>query len=254
MPNELEVSAAVESAKRLIKADPSKKTAKLQYALGQYRQSVGTAGPRFSAAHGGASVDAAGKLMKLVNEFGGGVPAVGGVGSDLSPREITIVARTGGIAVQEVWGRCFHDFSGFISPVGKVILDWDHTSAVIGVCDKVSVQNGKLLAVGRLVPFKNGDEAQQIIFKLSRGVPFNASLVMSNEPLEVEAVREGKTASVNGLTVVGPCCIFRKWSIEGISVVPYGADSSTSVAFTRPNELNHSGFARVISRQLSSKA
>ena len=248
----LNVEAALEVAKEIIRKDPSKATAKLQYAVGQYRQSVGTAGPQFSAAHGGAWVDAAGKLVKLVSEFSG-VPAVASGGSNLSPREITIVARTGGIAVQEIWGKCYHDMSGFVAS-GKIILDWDHTGEVIGVADSVKVQNGKLIALGRLVPFKAGDEATQVLFKMARGIPFNASLVMSNEPLQVEAVASGKTATVNGLTVVGPCCIFRKWSVEGISVVPYGADSSTSVAFTRANDLNQSPFAQSISRQLSSKA
>ena len=152
----------------------------------------------------------------------------------LSPKPITIVARTGGIACQAFWGRCVHDMNGFIPPDGPVILDWNHDpDTVVGVADSVSVVDGQLVANGRLTPFTTGDKADEIVFQGSKGVPFQASVTMDQSTLETQQVPDGQTVNVNGNDFEGPVTVFTKWAISGIAILPYGADSTTSVQFAR---------------------
>ena len=152
----------------------------------------------------------------------------------LAERPITIKARTSSVGYQKYWGRCVHDMAGFHNPGKPVPLDYDHQpGAAIGVADRVEVVDGDLIAHSRLVPFSKGDQADKIIYHGTKGVPYQASIVMSLDGLEVEEVPEGKTVAVNGGEFSGPGAVFRKWGIDGIAVTPYGADSKTSVQFSR---------------------
>lgn len=148
-------------------------------------------------------------------------------------KPIRIVARTGGEAYQEYWGRCVHDMAGFIPPKGSVNLDYAHKpDESIGVAT-VKIVNGELIADGRLIPFKPNDQASEVIFKGSKGIPFQASIVMNPATCEVRKVRDGETVNVNGGKFSGPGAIFTRWGIDGIAILPYGSDPSTSVEFAR---------------------
>lgn len=154
--------------------------------------------------------------------------------SDLPEKPITITARTTADAYQGFWGRCVHDLNGFRKPEGPIPLDYDHDcSEAIGVASEFAVENGKLIAKGKLVPFVNSDKASEVIFKGSKGVPYQASINMDPDGLQVERVADGQTVAVNGTTFTGPGAVFRKWGIKGIAILPYGADSTTSVEFAR---------------------
>ena len=152
----------------------------------------------------------------------------------LAEKPITIIARTSSTAYQGYWGRCVHDMNGFIPPDGPVILDWNHDpDTVIGATDSVSVVNGQLVAQARLTPFTTDDQASKVIFQGSKGVPFQASVVMNPDGLQTQQVPEGQTVNVNGIDFEGPGTVFRQWGISGIAILPYGADGDTSVQFSR---------------------
>ena len=153
---------------------------------------------------------------------------------ELPEKSITITARTTAEAYQGYWGKCVHDMGGFIPPTGPIPLDYSHDgSEAIGVADSYSIDNGKLVFAGKLIPFKPDDNAAKVIFQGSKGVPFQASIVMDPAGLEAEKIPEGKTVKVNGIDFSGPGTVFRKWGINGIAILPYGADSTTSVEFQR---------------------
>lgn len=155
-------------------------------------------------------------------------------GTPPAPKSINILARTNGVANQGYWGRCVHDFSGFIPPAGPVPLDWNHQEdADIGVADALTVDAEGLKASGRLIPFTANDRAAEIIYKGAQGVPYQASIVMNLETLIVTEVPTGQTYNVNGQDLEGPLTVFSQWTIDGISILPYGADPSTMVEFSR---------------------
>jgi len=158
----------------------------------------------------------------------------------LAPKAVRIIARTGGVAVQGYWGRCVNDMSGYIPATGPVPLDYAHqdgdTSDLVGVADTLSVVDGQLVATGRLVPYAAGDSASEIIFKGAAGVPYQASIVLDMNTLQILEVPQGQTVQVNGADFVGPGVVFTKWGVSGIAILPYGADSSTSVQFGNARE------------------
>lgn len=155
-------------------------------------------------------------------------------GSPPPPKAISIRARTNGVANQGYWGRCVHDFAGFVPPAGPVPLDWNHQEdADIGVADSLTVDADGLLAAGRLIPFTANDRAAELIYKGAQGVPYQASIVMNLESLIVTEVPDGQTYTVNGQELEGPLTVFSQWTIDGISILPYGADPSTMVEFSR---------------------
>jgi hypothetical protein len=163
----------------------------------------------------------------------GGTLAIDHTG-ELPEKPITITARTTAEAYQGYWGKCVHDMGGFIPPTGPIPLDYSHDgSEAIGLADTYSIDNGKLVFAGKLIPFKPDDNASKVIFQGSKGVPFQASIVMNPAGLQAEKIPEGKTVKVNGIDFSGPGTVFRKWGINGIAILPYGADSTTSVEFQR---------------------
>lgn len=155
-------------------------------------------------------------------------------GSVPAPYPITIRARTTGVAYHGFWGRCVHDMAGFIPPTGPVPLDWNHCEDEdIGVADSFTVDAEGLLVAGRLIPFTAEDRAAEIIYKGREGVPYQASVVLDLENLIVTDVPEGSSFEVNGQVFEGPLTVFSQWSIDGVSVLHAGADGSTSLQFSR---------------------
>lgn len=147
-------------------------------------------------------------------------------------QSIKIHARTGGEALQGYWGRCVHDLASFRAPTGNVVLDFAHDQKQdIGFARNVRIENGELVADGTLTPFKAGDKASEIVAKGKIGVPYQASIVMGLDGLQIDEVPAGKTVVVNGQNFSGPGVVFRNWTIDGIAILPYGSDSKTSIEF-----------------------
>lgn len=157
-----------------------------------------------------------------------------GSGSPPPPKAITILARTPGVAYQGYWGACVHNMDGFIPPTGPIPLDWDHNDGStedIGVAETFEIGDEGLTVTGRLIPFTATDRAAEIIYKGGRGVPYQASINMDLLTLVVTEVPEGVSYPVNGQDFIGPLVVFEQWGIAGIAILPYGADSDTSVQF-----------------------
>jgi hypothetical protein len=244
-------------ADRLLATNPAKASS-LRLARDEFRRVYHSSSGRFTGSNGSPVAGAAKKLLDAIctfqdgqvqpgsakppataMKFGAAVTIAAGdaVPDPLAEKTITIVARTDGEATQGYWGRCIHDMSGFIPPAGPVPLDYGHQdgqpSDVVGVADSMAVVNGQLIATGRLIPFAAGDSASEVIFKGSKGVPYQASINMDLATLEVVEVPEGHTLPVNGGNFEGPGFVFTRWSVVGIAILPYGADASTSVQFAR---------------------
>lgn len=155
------------------------------------------------------------------------------VSGDVTKYPITIVARTGGIAEHPYWGKCVHDFDGMKPIDGTIPLDWVHTSEVVGFADKVEVRNGELIADGVLVAVASNPTecARDIALKGRAGIPYQASIKMGDD-FSTEIVPKNKSITVNGSQFTGPLTVFRKWSVRGIALCPYGSDSSTETLFS----------------------
>jgi hypothetical protein len=157
-------------------------------------------------------------------------------GGALDAKDIKLVARTGGIAHHGHYGRCIHDMSGFIKPTKPVVLDFNHDGGEpVGYATNFSTAGGNLTATGKLLPFEGNDAASKIIFQGKAGVPYQCSIVM-NPDVQTEEVKAGQSVKVNNGTFTGPGTIFRKWSIDGVALLPYGSDSATSVEFSRSSK------------------
>ena len=143
---------------------------------------------------------------------------------------VRLVCRTSAPVESWFWGTCYHDFDGLILPKERVPIDYIHDDAeVIGFLDNFSVENGELVATGELTPFRDDDRASEIICKLKAGVPYEASINFSGET-KIEEVAKKGVAQVNGISVDGPCLIFREWTLRGVAICPYGADGKTSTS------------------------
>ena len=143
---------------------------------------------------------------------------------------VRLVCRTSAPVESWFWGTCYHDLEGMKLSKERLPIDYIHDdSEVIGFLDKFSVENGELVATGELTPFRDDDRASEIIHKLKAGVPYEASINFSGET-NVEEVAKNGSALVNGGEVTGPCLIFRKWTLRGVAVCPYGADGQTSTS------------------------
>lgn len=142
---------------------------------------------------------------------------------------VQIVARTGGVADQLFWGRCVHDFAGMSAPA-VIPLDYMHDPCeIVGIGDRIDASNGVLNIGGQLIPFHDKDRASEIILRSKNKTPYQASILMGWNDYVSEDLPAGETTEVNGQTITGPVVIFRKWSLRGVAICPYGADAGTSI-------------------------
>lgn len=161
------------------------------------------------------------------------------------PVSITIRARTSGEAHQGFWGRCVHDMTGYLPPTSRIPLNFNHDrDNLIGVVPTApEIADGQLVAAAQIVPFTAEDQASEIIYKGSQGVPYQASVQLDLPTLVVEEIGPNLTVNVNGQDFEGPLIVFRQWGLAAISIVPFGADSNTSVEFRRGDEFDVTCFS-----------
>lgn len=148
-------------------------------------------------------------------------------GKPALPR-FSMVAYTGVPMRLGGWGApVVVDLAGMTIPSQKIPIQADHDMAAgVGHTEKVVVDGGKLLAEGvisRGTPF-----AVEVVLSSRNGYPWQASIGASAD--DVEWLKDGLSASVNGQTVTGPMNIVRKSTLGEISFVPLGADSNTSAS------------------------
>jgi hypothetical protein len=163
-------------------------------------------------------------LRLTVSEF-----TLGDNGGDAKTAPLKMVARSGQPIEHWFWGRIVHDLKGMTMHKARLPVDYAHEAGeVIGYVNKFDITSGDLVASGALVPFAEGDRANEVIFKARNGVPYEASINFGGPGIKIEEVPEGAKSEVNGFQFEGPGLIVRSWPLRGIAVCPYGADHNTS--------------------------
>lgn len=142
-------------------------------------------------------------------------------------KPVKILARTGAALEHWYWGRIVHDFAG-LQAKAVVPLDWCHDGEeLIGKADRLTVDESGLWAEGTLESLEPGDQADKIIRRAGRGIPYEASIYFDPWDLELEYVAEGFVAEANGEPVEGPAVIARRWRLRRIAICPSGYDAGT---------------------------
>jgi len=143
-------------------------------------------------------------------------------------RRFSILAYSGGsLRVDGFPVPVIVDLQGLESSASIPILI-DHRATVeatLGLTD--SIQNdGRSLTLSGLVTGVSAT-AQQVLAQSSAGHTWQASIGAS--VVETEDIAAGQKVFVNGQTFVGPVIVARRSVLKETSVLPMGADSSTSV-------------------------
>lgn len=119
------------------------------------------------------------------------------------------------------------DLAGLVSDHQIPIL-LDHKKTVestLGLTDSIE-NNGKSLVISGLVTGQS-EICRQVIAQAAAGHTWQASIgAMVTDSVEIEP---GQTVQVNGQSFTGPCIVARSASLRETSVLPVGADSTTSV-------------------------
>ena len=157
---------------------------------------------------------------------------------DANAAPVRVLARSGKPIDHWYWGRVVHDLAG-IQRKETVPLDWCHDDdQVIGFLDEFDVSNGDLECGGTLIPYQEGDRANEILFKGRAGVPYEASIFWGGAGIKIEELGTDATAEVNGYTLEGPATIIREWPLRGVAICPYGADQNTQSEFSSQEEVS----------------
>jgi len=142
-----------------------------------------------------------------------------------APRAATILARSGKGIEHWYWGKLVNDFAGMEQLQDRLPLDYCHDSEqILGYAEGWSKDSGDLSCTGTLLT-EESERAAEIVRLSDAGVPYQASITFT--PINVEQLKFGSSAVVNGLTVDGPAAIVRQWRLTGLAVCPRGADPNT---------------------------
>ena len=164
-----------------------------------------------------------GACTLVVGEF-----QLGNNGEGAKSAPIKLVARSGKPIEHWYWGNVVHDLAGMHLHKSRLAIDYVHDDKeVIGYLNKFDIESGDLVTTGALVPFKDSDRATEILYKMSEGVPYEASINFGGDGIKVQELCDGETAEVNGRTFDGPGVIIRSWPLRGVAICPYGADANT---------------------------
>ena len=134
-------------------------------------------------------------------------------------------AYSGGPVFFAFWGKTIFDVQGLYFSAPLPALRQHAPDRGVGVIEKISQQGAALHAEGRFV--ESSPDGREVAALALEGFPWQASV--SIWPEQVEEIREGKTAMVNGQLFEGPGTVVRKGHLREISFAALGADSRTSV-------------------------
>lgn len=150
-------------------------------------------------------------------------------GSDKPPR-VTIEAYNGGLMQPPGWPALAVELSGVTLPKSVPILA-DHRPEISGIIGhgEAIIRAGQLSIEGSL---SDATEAGKQVLALARsGFPFQASIGL--KPTERNRIDDGETVVVNGKPITAPAGGFlhiTAGTLQEVSILPLGADSSTSVS------------------------
>jgi hypothetical protein len=156
------------------------------------------------------------------------VQAASADGSAKNPT-VSIVGYNGGIMEVDYWGPIVIDLAGMSIPTTQniPILLAHSAYGLEGVLGQTTVitNDGKSVSfTGEIMEVK--DSAKDVVAFAKKGYKFQASV--GAKPLKVRAIREDETVLVNGQTLKGPFRLMEKTNLKEISIVPLGADGSTT--------------------------
>lgn len=144
------------------------------------------------------------------------------------PKRFQILAYSGGVLnVDGFPSGVVVDLSGLETP-GSIPILIDHTKSVeatLGLTDNIHNDGTKLTMAG--VVTGQSPLALQVLAQSTAGHTWQASI--GAMVIESEEILAGQTATANGQTFTGPVTIARRSVLRETSVLPMGADSTTSV-------------------------
>jgi hypothetical protein len=154
------------------------------------------------------------------------ITAASGEGERKGPAKFVSTFYTGGKLPIEGWDLpVVVDLAG-LTP-GKVLvanLDHDRTKRVGNF---VVANDGKTLVANGTASAATAAR-DEVVNSAADGYQWQASLEVA--PHEVEALKAGKTAEVNGQTIEGPAYITRRGTLKGFAFVSHGADDNTTAS------------------------
>jgi hypothetical protein len=136
-----------------------------------------------------------------------------------------MVAYTGATIDFPWWGKVVFDLAGMRLDSKLPALREHARDRVVGVINESTKEQSTLRAQGYFAGTPDGREVANLI---REGFPYQASVGVW--PSEVEELKEGASAQVNGGVFRGPGVIVRQSHVREISFVALGADPQTSVA------------------------
>lgn len=144
------------------------------------------------------------------------------------PKRFQILAYSGGkLNVDGFASPVVVDLAGLETPTSIPILI-DHTKTVeatLGITDNIH-NDGKTLSLAGVVTGQS-PLTLQVLSQAAAGHTWQASI--GAMVVESEDIAAGQTATANGQTFTGPVTIARRSVLRETSVLPMGADSTTSV-------------------------
>ena len=142
---------------------------------------------------------------------------------------VSIVGYNGGVMNVSYWGPIAINLAAMKMPVsGNAPILFAHESwgldSLLGQTTDIT-NNGKALSFnGEIMAVT--DTGKKIVEFARKGFSFQASVGVT--PLKVRAILKDETVDVNGQTLTGPFKLIEESKLEEISIVPLGADGSTS--------------------------
>ncbi len=145
-------------------------------------------------------------------------------GEERLPR-FSMVAYTGGaIRTMGFAYPVVVNLDGLTIPTQQRPVRFQHSALEgVGHTERIAVENGKLIAEG--VVSRDTPAAREIVASGKKGFPWQASIGASVE--ELEFIKRGVTASINGRKFAGPIYVAHKTLLNEISFVDLGADQRT---------------------------
>jgi hypothetical protein len=151
-------------------------------------------------------------------------------------RKFTMVAYTGGpMKVDGFFRPVVVDLAGLKGPKQLPMFVQHDPTRIVGH-GEVEILPQQVRASG--VVSGAGPAAAEVVASSRNGFPWQASIGATITELEV--LREGEKATVNGRQVSGPVLIARKADLNEISFVPLGADRKTSARVAAQHQKDES--------------
>lgn len=133
--------------------------------------------------------------------------------------------------IEQRCDRFAFDYATLRPAKDRIPLDYCHDeNRVLGYCENFEIGPSAVTCDAVLFEREDSPEnvANDVVFNLDAGVPYEASALISLKGALVETVPNGEKATVNGREVEGPLDIYYGATLRGVAVCPYGADPETA--------------------------